>query len=607
MEQKDTEGQFITSTNEILRLFRHVQEKLSPVTITFPGMAKKLTTYVVNVDNDSRQLLFDEVLPLTDSPLMQDGRPFNLETYYDGCRIRARNIKAIPRKDSEGSYSYLVVAPDEVHYYQRRAAFRAQVRRTLNIWAHLLDDGGKVVRAKLRDLSAEGCKLEIDGNYQHVLERYKEAQPIKFTFPNGTNMTPKVIMRHVVYDEARKMTQCGCQLGELTPGEESQVANVVNELQRDHINFVRNGGNPEGVPALFLPPTQDSARAALESKLEALENKPEPPAPTAAEVKKSEQAKAKAVRARQSGPIDYRVAHQAGVSAVRSLVAKLRAEQELPISQAMEAAEDLSVAWETDRQPLLMLTRIRNGQDFLFEHSVSVGLQLADQVVRSQQKDDSELVRKLIFAGMVHDLAKSLLPDGVQETRVKLPPDRNALLQKHAQKVRSILATMPNVPKEAVMVATQNFERLNGSGIPDGLRADEIHPLGKMAAVIDVLDMLANRVGRDVYYHPVLAFKAMLNLPQELDSDSVKKVIRYQGLYPLGATVKLSNGYIGLVMRHNDDSKPTHARLVYNLADQSHFPPRDIELASSGVTVEAPADPVKLGLSNSLLRLPLQN
>lgn len=604
MDTQGTEGQFIKSPSEIARLLRHVQQKLSPVTISFSGMSRTLTSYVVSVDADNKQFLLDEVLPAAQNTLMQEGRTFNIETFYDGCRLRARNLKASTKRDADGNLTYTVNLPPEIHYYQRRQSYRATVRGALNIFVRMLDDHGNLVRGKLRDLSAEGCKIEIDGHYVDVLTEKTEPKPVRLLFPNNSEISLNLIMRHVFYDEARKQTQCGCQFKDLTPHEDDDIASVVSDLQRDHINFVKNGGQTSGIPARFLPPESTPEKAALDSKLAAGGDITPPPPPPAPEKPKKD--KARALRARTAADVDFRSAHLAGVSAVRTLVAKLRSEQELPIDQALEAAQDLAEVWAKDRQPLMLLTRVRSAQDFLFEHSVSVGLTLADQVMRGQNKDDPELVQRLIFAGLTHDLARALLPDGVQDTRLKLPPDRSAQLQKNALQVRSLLTTLPQVPREAIIIATQNYERLDGSGLPDRLTTDEIHPLGKLAAVVDVFDMLSNRVGRDVYFHPVLAFKAMLNVPKELDSDIIKRLIRTQGLYPLGTAVKLNNDHVGLVMRHDDDNKPTHVRLVYNISDNAQFPPRDITLATEGVVVEGPADPVKLGLSNSLLRLPLQ-
>ncbi|WLD58334.1 flagellar brake protein [Salinispirillum sp. LH 10-3-1] len=604
MDTQGTEGQFIKSSSEIARLLRHVQQKLSPVTISFSGMSRTLTSYVISVDGEKKNFLIDEVLPANHNALMQEGRAFNFESYYDGCRLRGRNVKASAQKDQDGNLVYLVPFPNEIHYYQRRQSYRATVRVALNIFVRLLDDNGNLIRGKLRDLSAEGCKIEIDGYYVDVLTEKTEQKPVRMLFPNNTEISLNLIMRHVFYDEARKQTHCGCQFKDLTPHEDDDVANVVSDLQRDHINFVKNGGLVSGIPARFLPPDTASEKAALDSKLAAGGDPEAPPPPPPKQ--KSQKDKARALRARTAADRDYRTAHQAGVSAVRALVAKLRGEQELPIDQAMEAAQDLAEVWSKDRQQLMLLTRVRSAQDYLFEHSVSVGLTLADQVIRGQEKDDTELLKRLIFAGLTHDLARAMLPDGVQDTRIKLPPDRSAQLQKNAHQVRSVLTTLPQVPREAIIIATQNYERLDGSGIPDRLTSDEIHPLGKLAAVVDVFDMLSNRVGRDVYYHPVLAFKAMLNMPKELDSDIVKRLIRTQGLYPLGSAVKLDNDHVGLVMRHNDDNKPSHVRLVYNIPDDTQFPPRDIDLTNDAVNVEGPADPIKLGLSNSLLRLPLQ-
>ena len=62
----------------------------------------------------------------------------------------------------------------------------------------------------------------------------------------------------------------------------------------------------------------------------------------------------------------------------------------------------------------------------------------------------------------------------------------------HPLRSEEILKDMGNVPEEAIAIAGQHHEKVNGSGYPRGLTGDQMHPFGSMAAVADIYDALTS-------------------------------------------------------------------------------------------------------------------
>lgn len=599
-QMAQAEGEFIKTPSEINRLLSRVKEKLSPVTLRFPGMQRAMTSYILDIDPKLRFILLDEALPKADNRILQEGRPLTLETYHDGCRIRAKDLRIKPVRDN-GSLSYRVQFPPEIHYLQRRASYRAQVRRSLEIPARMLDTNRQVVNGLLRDMSAEGCQVQVIGDYVDVLKPHNKPIPLKLYFPNGTSLVLKADLRFVGYDERGDFTKCGCQFTHLDPHKEREISRVVTDLQRDYINFTKHGGDPEGIPLLFLPPEVDEDIAALDGK---------GPPPRHADHAAREGRRAREARRqkRQSEPvqIDIRRTLLSSVAAVKSLIGSARLQQDLPVDELQGAANQLAQALLQDREALLVYTHIRNTTDFIFEHPVSLAVLFADQARHQDKGLEQRDIAELVFAGLCHDVPRALLPEGEKETGVEVSPDKQGALKKTINEVCHTLNANDSVPRETAMLVAQAWERLDGSGLPEGLKGDRLHPLGKLVAALDVIDTAAHQYRNDVFYHPAIAYKRALNQPERLDNALVKRTIMVQGLYPLGAPVRLDNGYIGLVMRHDAQRKPRVVRLVYHLTDETQVLPRDIDLEEAGVTVQGPGDSVRFGLSTTLLQSPLK-
>ncbi|TGG91764.1 hypothetical protein E4656_15365 [Natronospirillum operosum] len=600
-ESNDVEGEFIHSPGEINRLFMRVKDKLSPVTLRFPGVSRAMTSYVVDIDPRRRFLVLDEVMPKQDNRLMQEGGLLTLETYHDGCQIRAKGLKVKAMKNGD-DVVYRVTFPPEIYYLQRRASFRAQVRHSLEIPVRMLDINRRVVSGLLRDMSAEGCQVQVPGDHEEVLKAHTTAIPIKLYFPNATSLVLKAELRFVGYNKKGGFTKCGCQFEQLDTHKEREISRVVTDLQRDFINFSKHGGAVEGIPPLFLPPEQDDDIAALDgSNGQAGRIKPR-----AEEEKRAREARQRRRQTAEPEKLDVRGLLNTGVTAVKSLIGSVRLQQGLPIDELQDAAQQLATALQQDRQAVLLHSHIRSTTDFLFEHPVGFALLLADQARHLDKGMEADQIRDLIFAGLCHDVPRALLPDGEKETGVEVSADKRHELRRQINDLARSLMANNDAPNVAATIVSQCWERLDGSGLPAGASGEELDPMGKLAAVLDVIDTASHQYREDVYYHPAIAYKRALSAPEQLDSTLVKRTIMVQGLYPPGAPVRLSNGYIGLVMRHNEQRKPSIVRLVYQLRDQAQVPLKDIRLEDSGVIVEGPGDPVRLDLGATLLQSPLQ-
>lgn len=120
-------------------------------------------------------------------------------------------------------------------------------------------------------------------------------------------------------------------------------------------------------------------------------------------------------------------------------------------------------------------------------HSVRVG-QLAVTIGRRLALPDS-LVGHLETGGYLHDIGKIGIRDAVLGKPGALTPEERALINDHPRIGLQILESV-DLPGPVIEFVGSHHERLDGSGYPQGLHADEITIVPRVAAVADMYDAM---------------------------------------------------------------------------------------------------------------------
>ena len=101
----------------------------------------------------------------------------------------------------------------------------------------------------------------------------------------------------------------------------------------------------------------------------------------------------------------------------------------------------------------------------------------------------------LYYASLLHDIGKLGVPEIVLFKDRKLTEDEYEIIKGHAVITKNILKKIhfPEKFRDIPQIASSHHERIDGSGYPEGLRADQI-PLGsKIMALADAFDAMTSR------------------------------------------------------------------------------------------------------------------
>lgn len=125
-------------------------------------------------------------------------------------------------------------------------------------------------------------------------------------------------------------------------------------------------------------------------------------------------------------------------------------------------------------------------------------------------------VQSLYMAAMVHDIGKVAVPSEILTKPTHLTDLEMQLVRGHVESGYQILKDIP-FPWPIAEMVRQHHERLDGSGYPRGLKADEICPEAKILAVADTIEAMATHRP----YRPARGLQAAID---EIKSESGTKL-----------------------------------------------------------------------------------
>jgi putative two-component system response regulator len=116
---------------------------------------------------------------------------------------------------------------------------------------------------------------------------------------------------------------------------------------------------------------------------------------------------------------------------------------------------------------------------------------LADMSARlgARLQIPEEYIKALRWAGIVHDIGKVVVPDAILLKPGPLTPEEMAVMRKHSVVGERICAPLKSF-RPVLPIIRHHHEKRDGSGYPDGLRAEDIPLTARILQLADVYDAL---------------------------------------------------------------------------------------------------------------------
>lgn len=218
---------------EILSLLKNIQLRHDPLTIVFTDRTQRFQSFIVKIDTDSQQFWLDELIPREGDRYAAMGESFSLETWIDGVHIRWQCPGAV-KVMLDDAPAYRTALPQQLTYHQKRGAFRAALRRSLDAGIGIVHaERAVALTGSIMDISATGCKARVPGDCRQPLLPGEEYMLSYLQLPDNNRSTLSMEVRHVNYDASIDETHIGLRFKQPSPLVQRQIDRFVNFLQRE--------------------------------------------------------------------------------------------------------------------------------------------------------------------------------------------------------------------------------------------------------------------------------------------------------------------------------------------------------------------------------------
>jgi HD-GYP domain-containing protein (c-di-GMP phosphodiesterase class II) len=211
------------------------------------------------------------------------------------------------------------------------------------------------------------------------------------------------------------------------------------------------------------------------------------------------------------------------------------------------------VAVNHPQDPLLILALHQdNWRQYVIHHPVNVSIfaiKMADHLGFSKDKQV-----QIGMAGLLHDVGMAAVPDKILYKQGKLNDAEIKIFRQRPNFSSKILRTIG--PKYAYLAecAMQVYERIDGSGYPRSLKANEMHEYAQIIGLLDMYESLIHSRPQRAKHTPFAAVKEIINTSKNhFQREYLKALLSIFTAFPIHSYVKLNSDAIGKVIETYPD------------------------------------------------------
>jgi len=181
------------------------------------------------------------------------------------------------------------------------------------------------------------------------------------------------------------------------------------------------------------------------------------------------------------------------------------------VHRAVALVNDAFVCAVKQKHSIKYLLSAMSKSYTVYAHSVNVCLCVL--ALAKELGTGIDVVENLGLAALLHDVGKINVDKGILEKRGPLTPEERHIFEQHPQYGVSILEKGAPLADGVYRVVLEHHERCDGSGYPQGLVRDQIHPDAKICGLVDVFDTLTSDRGGK---RGVTAYEALRTMRDEM-------------------------------------------------------------------------------------------
>lgn len=239
--------------------------------------------------------------------------------------------------------------------------------------------------------------------------------------------------------------------------------------------------------------------------------------------------------------------------------------------------KQISRSVNVDPTIILNIARIKSKDEYTYLHSVSV-CALMVNLARKMGFPEQQM-HDIGMAGLLHDVGKTSIPASILSKPGKLDESEWNIIRNHPQRGHDILAASEGVSNIALEVCLRHHEKMDGTGYPGKISADNLSIFTRMSTICDVYDAITSQRS---YNTPLSASEALAEMQSwsgHFDQLILRDFVDSLGILPVGTLVRLDQDELAMVIGESPSnySAPI-VRSFLSLEKDRKIVPKDIDI-----------------------------
>ena len=217
------------------------------------------------------------------------------------------------------------------------------------------------------------------------------------------------------------------------------------------------------------------------------------------------------------------------------------------------------------RDPILVMALHHdNWRQYVIHHPVNVSIfaiKMADHLGFNKEKQV-----EIGMAGLLHDVGMAVVPDKILYKQGKLNNEEYKLFKQRPNFSSKILRTLGDKHAYLAECVVQVYERIDGSGYPRGLKANEMHEYAQLIGLLDMYESLIHSRPQRPKYTPFAAVKEIINTSKKhFQKEYLKALLSVFTAFPIHSYVRLNSDAIGKVIEtYPDQPMRPKIQIIYD-------------------------------------------
>lgn len=232
------------------------------------------------------------------------------------------------------------------------------------------------------------------------------------------------------------------------------------------------------------------------------------------------------------------------VTAMKTIFTDIASGKKPDIEAVSKMSENLLDNSEDIFRVVDSINNLRGMDDYTYTHSLNVALY--SMFIAKWMGMKEEEISDVVKAGLLHDIGKSKIPDDILNKRGPLDEYEFKVMKQHASLGYEICKDVEGISepiKEAVLF---HHEKVDGSGYPKGLKADEVGMYAKIVGIADIYDAITSERVYKKRQTPFETFHEIKEIAYgKLDIKISDIFLNNIASFYLGAKVRMNTGEVG--------------------------------------------------------------